>query len=110
MVSSSTLNKWGQNDGQEYITILATLIAACRKRDGETGDAGTGRSGKAEISVSPRHPSPPSPFRYRDRWPICSVPKEPMPFRRKLKTTRFSLRSPTLNDENWPVTAQQSQL
>src|SRR4051812_394122 len=45
----------------------------------------------------------------RKRCPICSVPKVPMPLRRKLKTTRFSCRSPTLNVKYWPVTAQQSQ-
>ena len=32
-----------------------------------------------------------------------------MPLRRKLKTTRFSLRSPTLKVKYWPTTAQQSQ-
>src|ERR1051326_9613734 len=45
---------------------------------------------------------------YRPRWPICSVPKVPMPFKRKAKTTRFSLRRPTLKLENWIVPAQQS--
>lgn len=37
---------------------------------------------------------------YRARWPICSVPKLPIPFRRKAKTTRFSFRRPTLKLEN----------
>ena len=46
---------------------------------------------------------------YRPRWPNCSVPKLPMPFSLKLKTTRFSFRRPTLKLENWVVTAQQSQ-
>src|ERR671913_1179153 len=43
------------------------------------------------------------------RWPICSVPKAPMPLRRKLKTKRFSLRRPTLKVKYWPTTVQQSQ-
>src|SRR6185295_13872037 len=46
---------------------------------------------------------------YRARWPICSVPKLPIPLRRKAKTTRFSFRRPTLKLENCAVTAQQSQ-
>ena len=35
---------------------------------------------------------------YRSPCPICSVPKEPMPLRRKLKTNLFSLRTPTSNE------------
>ena len=37
---------------------------------------------------------------HRKRWPICSVPKLPIPFSRKLNTTRFSFRRPTLKVEN----------
>ena len=51
-----------------------------------------------------------SPVTYFECCPICSVPKVPIPFKRKLNTTRFSLRKPTLKVENCAVIAQQSQL
>src|ERR1044072_9545960 len=45
---------------------------------------------------------------YLKRCPIWSVPKVPMPWRRKLKATRFSWRSPTLKVKYCAVIAQQS--
>ena len=46
---------------------------------------------------APKHPTAQNASEiYRSPWPNCSVPKVPMPFRRKLKTNLFSLRTPTL--------------
>lgn len=42
--------------------------------------------------------------------PIFSVPNVPMPFRRKAKTKRFSLRTPTLKLKAWAVTMQHFQV
>src|SRR5215204_5910643 len=63
------------------------------------------------MHLSPqRHRGCTEEYNYLARCPICSVPKLPIPLSRKLKTTRFSLRSPTLKLENCVATAQQSQL